>query len=77
MKKEDSDRIVKYLEQNRSEMFRFLERLVKSESPSNDPLAQEEVIGILSKKLKKLGYYIFRHPGKETGGYIYARPKKR
>lgn len=77
MKKGDTDRIVKYLEQNRSEMFRFLEKLVKTESPSRMPETQEEVFGILSKKLKKLGYSIFRFPGKETGGYIYARPKKR
>jgi glutamate carboxypeptidase len=65
------------LESKTEEMKDFLRELVMMESPSQNLQALEKIMLFLESELKKLNYYTLRVPGKETGGYLYARPKDR
>lgn len=69
--------ILTYLEDHRKDMLIFLEGLVKAESPSRVAEAQGPVFHLLAKKLRTLGYYTLHMPGRQTGGYLFARPRRR
>lgn len=66
--------IRKYLDAEKENMRWFLKQLVMAESPSTDKESQEHIMKLLKKEFEQLGFYTFRFPGKETGGYLYARP---
>lgn len=66
--------IVNYLKDNHKNMLALLKELVTIESPSNNKEALNSIIFFLTKKLKKLGFYTIHVSGKNTGGYLYARP---
>ncbi|MCC8359000.1 M20 family metallopeptidase [Salinimicrobium sediminilitoris] len=66
-----------HLESEEGPMKEFLRELVSMESPSRDLNALEKIMHFLESVFSKLGYYTLRVPGKETGGYLYARPKNR
>lgn len=58
-------------------MLDYLESLVRAESPSRMPAAQDAVMRLLVGRLRSLGYYTLRVPGCDTGGYLFARPGRR
>ncbi|MGB5646691.1 MAG: M20 family metallopeptidase [Muriicola sp.] len=66
--------IVKHLNANLETMTDFLKTLVLHESPSKDQESQTRILGVMSAELNKLGYFTQYVSGKETGGYLYARP---
>ncbi|MGB5379285.1 M20 family metallopeptidase [Muriicola sp.] len=66
--------IVKHLNANLDTMTNFLKTLVLHESPSKDPESQTRILGVMSAELNKLGYFTQYISGKETGGYLFARP---
>lgn len=72
-----ADCILSQLKSREKEMLGFLEQLVSLESPSRNPKSQYKIIKFIAEELKKLGFYTLHVPGKETGGYLYARPIKR
>ncbi len=72
-----AQRVLQYLQSRREAMVRFLGRLVRTETPSRDPAAQEALFGQLAAKLSSLDFYTIRVPGRRTGGFLYARPRQR
>ena len=58
-------------------MTAFLEAMVRAESPSRAPATQEQVMELLIRKLREVGYEEIRVPGRKTGGYLYAAPAGR
>ena len=77
MHTDEVHRISNYLELHYQEMIKFLELLVSIETPSRFPDSQYEIFKILKNELEKLEYLCIQSKGKLTGGYLYARPKKR
>lgn len=59
------------------DMVEFLRQLVQLESPSSVPEAQEPVFGLLQQALEELDFRVRRFPGRSTGGYLFARPRRR
>ena len=55
----------------------FITDLARIESPSSEPRALQEILTWLQRQFTALGLYTIRIPGKTSGGYLYARPKKR
>ena len=72
-----ADGILNQLKSREKEMLNFLEELVSLESPSRDPKSQYHILKFIAEELKKLGFYTLHVPGKETGGFLYARPLHR
>ena len=52
-------------------------QLVERESFSLNLEGQHAILSLLQNKLEALGFYVILMPGKETGGYLYARPLQR
>lgn len=69
--------ILSYLNDKKEDIQLFLKKLVLAESPSSDPKAQEIGFGLLKSKFDSLGFKTLRAHGKNTGGYLFARPKNR
>ncbi len=72
-----ANEIVAYLKTNEKAMSVFLEQLVLLESPSHDAGSQAKVLHLIADTLKKLDFFVQTFPGRQTGGYLYARPNKR
>ena len=66
--------IINYLKDNYKPMLALLKELVAIESPSNNKKALKNVIRFLITELEQLGFYTLHVSGKNTGGYLYARP---
>ena len=66
-----------YLEWKSTEMNAFLCRLVERESPSHDPHSQEPLFEILTTNFNELQFETSHFPGKQSGGYLVARPRNR
>ncbi|MBQ0734734.1 M20 family metallopeptidase [Aquimarina celericrescens] len=66
-----------YLTTSEEEMLIFLKKLVTIESPSTSIKSQHQIIDFLKKEFEEIAYNTLHVPGKKTGGYLYARPKKR
>ncbi|MGB5273606.1 MAG: M20 family metallopeptidase [Flavobacteriaceae bacterium] len=75
--KDQALQLNEYLKTRSEEMLLFLKQLVALESPSKDVAVQHNIILFLKKKLESLGFVAVHVPGQKTGGYLYARPKKR
>ena len=69
----DVRRIVDYLQQQRAGMIELLQRLVLTESASEDPTGLDQVMAILAAELKSSGMSVRRLPGRASGGLVYAR----
>jgi glutamate carboxypeptidase len=66
-----------WLEEREPEMAALLERLVRAESPSTDPAAQQTTFTILAEELAPLDYGVRRIRGFGTGDHLCARPRTR
>ncbi|MET6989924.1 M20 family metallopeptidase [Sediminicola arcticus] len=69
--------IKKYLTIQRKEMINFLKTLVSFETPSKEQDSQKGIFDVLLAKLETIDYETIYMPGKHSGGYLFARPKKR
>ena len=69
-----AEEVKKHLEKEAPAMKEFLKKLVYMESPSHNKAAIEIVMQFLQTEMEAMGYVSFRYPGKETGGFLYARP---
>jgi len=72
-----ANEILHYLKANHENMLQLLKGLVIIESPSHNKQALNRIMQFIEKKLDELGFYSIRVSGKNTGGYLYARPKNR
>ena len=70
-------RLLDYLESKRAEMKALLIRLIRAESPSNEPSLQAEVLEILSEAFQQQGFRPRRVQGKTSGGMLLAWPADR
>lgn len=66
-----------YLLTHREEMILFLKELVGYESPSDKIHLQHQILAYLKERFLAMGYFVIHVRGKNTGGYLYARPKNR
>src|SRR5262245_27285760 len=69
--------ILRYLHAQLPGMIALLRELVSAESPSTEPDAQRPVFALLSEALGRLDYTVHYMPGRQTGGHLYARPRRR
>lgn len=69
--------VLNYLKMQHEEQVAFLKRLVSFESPSHDAESQKDILQLLAKTFEELDFFVRYMPGKQTGGYLYARPKNR
>ena len=58
-------------------MEAFLRRLAATETPSHDSQSQDALFDMLIKELRGLDFRCLRMPGRQTGGYLLARPAQR
>jgi glutamate carboxypeptidase len=77
MDEELPKRILEHLEGTRAEMLELLERLVRAESPSDDPSAQGPMLELLSDAFAQRGFRPRVIPGKNSGGMLLATPAER
>ena len=67
-------RIVDFLQQQRAPMVDLLQRLVLTESSSEDPTGLDQVLGILAGELELSAMSVRRLADRASGGLLYARP---
>lgn len=72
-----AEEVKRHLRKEAPAMQEFLRELVHKESPSQNKAAIEDIMSFLQVEFETLGYVCFRFPGKETGGFLYARPALR
>ncbi len=77
MEDERARQLLAFAAAQRDEMAAFLKRLVRAESPSTVPEAQQDVLALLDEALGALDFQTRRLPGRATGGHLYARPRER
>lgn len=73
----EAKRVKEYLEGEGAHMIALLKRLVRAESPSTVPEAQDEILALLDAELTALDFDTTRVYGQSSGGYLYARPDAR
>jgi glutamate carboxypeptidase len=69
-----ADRILNYINDNRSAFIELLEILVEAESPSRHAESHTRIRAIITAELHALHYKTLRIGGRLTGEHIYARP---
>lgn len=69
--------LLKWLREREVAMVALLEQLVRAESPSLDPVAQERGLELLAGELEEAGYKTRRIRGGGTGDHLFARPELR
>ena len=67
------EQILSYLQDQREQIFSYLERLVKAESPSSVPDSQKNIQAILRESLTILDFEVDLIQGDRTGGHILAK----
>jgi glutamate carboxypeptidase len=66
-----------WMQTHQDEMLDFIQQLVMIESPSNVPETQKPVLDLLSAAFSDFNYQVKRIPGRNSGGHLFARPRKR
>lgn len=66
-----------YLLTQKEQMILFLKELVVMETPSDQINPQHQILAYLKERFTAMGYLAIHVSGKNTGGYLYARPKIR
>ncbi|MBV8056684.1 MAG: M20/M25/M40 family metallo-hydrolase, partial [Deltaproteobacteria bacterium] len=69
--------ILSYLRERTPVMIDSLTQLVSAESPSTVPQSQEAVLSMLGERLSRMHYEVWRLKGRNCGGHLYARPRRR
>lgn len=75
--KESAAGVQEYLGSHREEMILFLKELVAMETPSKEIGTQHRILDFLKGKFEAMGFWALHVPGKNTGGYLYIRPRNR
>ncbi len=68
--------ILASLREQLPEMVALLQRLALAESPSMVPQAQQAVFAPLAEALERIDYFVRHVPGRQSGGHLYARPRR-
>jgi glutamate carboxypeptidase len=73
MTTERARRLLEWARGHRAELVDFVRRLALAESPTDDPIAQEPVLSLLSQGFEDAGLEVRRLPGRMSGGQLLAR----
>lgn len=74
---ETAQNILGFLKSQKNAFLEDLEHFVKIESPSTSPSHLFHAFHFLIEQFEELNYFSIWVPGKESGGYLYARPKQK
>ena len=77
MKRPRGDQLLDHLVARKAEFVSFLEQLTLAESPSHVPESQLKPRALVAERLQALGYRTLELTGRNNGGNLYARPRKR
>ena len=77
MSKAVANEILSWMQAHQNEMRDFIQQLVRIESPSDVPDSQKPVLDLLSAAFSDLNYQVRRIPGRNSGGHLFARPRRR
>ncbi|HYA10001.1 MAG TPA: M20/M25/M40 family metallo-hydrolase, partial [Gaiellaceae bacterium] len=69
--------LLHWLDDRRPQMIELLERLVRAESPTVEPRAQEGPFRILAAELERIDYLVRPVRDGTVGDHLYARPLQR
>lgn len=69
--------ILHYLREHLPEMLDFLQRLVRIETPSTVPHTHKALFSLLGDAFGRFGYHVHHIPGRNSGGHLLARPRRR
>ncbi|MCH9730691.1 MAG: M20 family metallopeptidase [Actinomycetia bacterium] len=69
--------VLDYLRTQREALVEFLGALVLAESPSSEPGSQSRVRSLLATELEERGFATRFVAGRQTGGHLIARPRRR
>jgi len=69
--------ILHYLHEHLPEMLNFLQQLVRIETPSTVPHSHEAHFSLLADAFGRFDYHVHHIPGRNTGGHLFARPRRR
>jgi glutamate carboxypeptidase len=72
-----TDEILHYLREHLPEMLDFLQHLVRIETPSTVPHTHKAFFSLLADAFGQFDYHIHHIPGRDTGGHLFARPRRR
>lgn len=70
-------KILKYVRSQQASMLEVLEKLVLTETPTTVPESQQAILDYLTSALESLGMEITYMPGKNSGGFLIAKPNDR
>jgi glutamate carboxypeptidase len=73
----DGGELLDWLRRSQDELTELLFRLVRAESPTDDPRAEAAAIDLLADELDSLGYATRPLRGHGCGSHLYARPRRR
>ena len=76
MTTERARRLIDWARAHRQEQLEYLSRLASAESPTDDPAAQEPVIGLLTEGFEAAGLQVRRLPGRASAGQLLARSRR-
>lgn len=77
MERNHARTVLEWTESHLGEMVDLTAELCRLESPTGRPELQEPVFEQLAEAFDRLGFETIRVPGRDTGGYLYARPRDR
>ena len=69
--------ILHYLREHLPEMLDFLQHLVRIETPSTVPHTHKALFSLLGDAFGRFGYHVHHIPGRNSGGHLFARPRRR
>ena len=69
--------LLMHLEKRQDEMVSLLTKIVKLESPSVVPSAQEPILSVLKQSLEARGFRVRSLTGHDSGGHLLAIPRRR
>lgn len=70
-------KIKEYFKINHELILSCLEEMVQLETPSRNKAAQDRFFKFLQTRFNAIGYECIRVKGRQTGGYLFAKPKDR
>ncbi len=69
--------VMAWLEGRKPDMTGFIKELARRESPSSDREALKSLLRWLQQRMQEAGLYTLWVPGRNSGGFLYARPARK
>ena len=72
-----ANKILNHIQSQQTTMLEVLEKLVLTETPTSVPESQQAILDYLTPALASLGMTVAYMPGKNSGGFLVAKPTDR